>query len=239
MFELAACIGAWLPILGVTHLVHRGDSLPRIPGRRFRALGRVVARLSPLWELGVVGEPPADIDTRAYVVVANHESNADPFLLSHLPWDMRWVAKEELFKTPAVGWLLRLAGDIPLRRGDGESVREMFATCRETLAGGLSVMLFPEGTRSKDGQLRAFKDGAFELAIEAQAPVLPIVVSGTRECIQKGSFMLGEARATARILAPIETAGLTLADVAKLRDTVRARIADAIALTDAPSSPAA
>ena len=113
-----------------------------------RRFGRTTTRLSPLWRISIDGQVPDDISHRAYVVVANHQSNLDPFLLSHLPWDMRWIAKQELFRIPVIGSLLRLLGDIPLRRGDSESVRRMVAECRETLDRGLSVMMFATRARS-------------------------------------------------------------------------------------------
>ena len=218
---------AWLPILAASRLRHRNDAVPRIEGRWLRRFARTSARLSGMWHFSVEGDPPADIGSHAYVVVANHESTADPFLLSFVPWDMRWVVKEELFRIPLTGWLLRLSGDIPIRRGDGESVKAMMAECRRTLDAGLPVMLFPEGTRSRDGKLQRFKDGAFQLAIDAQVPVLPIALEGTRGCRPKGSSWFGHARAKARILAPISTRGLSAGDVPRLRDLVRARIAEA------------
>jgi 1-acyl-sn-glycerol-3-phosphate acyltransferase len=224
----AACIGAWVPIEAAVHALHRRDAVPRVEGRWLRRLARVATRLSPLWTFSIEGDAPRDIGARAYVVVANHESNADPFLLAHVPWDMRWIAKEELFRVPVIGWLLRLAGDIPLRRGDRASARRMLDEARRTLDRGLSVMMFPEGTRSRDGSLQRFKDGAFQLAIEAQAPVLPMVVRGTRACMPKHSAWLGRARASARVLAPIDTRGLGPADVQRLREQVRERIAEAL-----------
>jgi 1-acyl-sn-glycerol-3-phosphate acyltransferase len=227
--ELGACIAAWLPIQTAVAAIHRNDAVPRVQGRWLRRFGRVASQLTPLWDMSTEGAPPADIGSRGYVVIANHESNADPFLLSHLPWDMRWVAKQELFRVPVVGWLLKLSGDMPIRRGDHGSAREMLATARRTLDEGLSVMMFPEGTRSEDGRLGPFRDGAFRLAIEAQAPVLPVVVRGTRGCMPKHSRWPGRARATARVLAPIETRGMGLSDVTSLRDEARERIARALA----------
>lgn len=226
--ELSACLGLFLPLLAVARVRHRHDEVPRIPGRWMRRLGRAATRFSPMWRFRVVGDRPKDIGERAYVVVANHASNADPFLLSHLPWDMRWIAKEELFRAPLIGWHMRLSGDIPLRRGDGDSVRQTLAEAKRTLERGLSVMIFPEGTRSKDGRLQRFKDGAFALAIEAQVPVLPIAIEGTRDCIPKRSIWPGEARAAAKILEPIPTAGLGASDVGRLRDAVRERIEAAL-----------
>ena len=185
--EFAVCVTAFLPIMAVSSLRHRSDPTQRAPGRWMRRLGRTTSRLTPLWSFDIDGTPPADIGHAGYVVVANHESQADPFLLSWLPFDMRWVAKEELFKPPVIGWAMRWGGDIPLRRGQAESVRAMMDECARSLAAGISIMMFPEGTRSRDGELLPFKDGAFSLAIRAQVPVLPIALAGTREMRPKHS----------------------------------------------------
>lgn len=193
-----------------------------------RRLGWLSSRITPLWDFGVLGERPADIDSRAYVVVANHESVADPFLLTYLPWDMRWVAKEELFRVPVIGLAFRWSGDIPVRRGDGESVRAMMGACKDALDAGISVMMFPEGTRSKDGALLPFRDGAFQLAIEAGVPILPLAISGTKECRPKGSMWFGRARARVQVLAPISTVGMTQDDVGALRERARSAIAGAL-----------
>lgn len=223
--EFGVVLTSFLPIMALSHLRHRDDPTQRLPGRWMRRLGRTATRLQPLWKFHVEGERPADIDHRAYVVIANHESTADPFLLSWLPWDMRWVAKEELFKPPMVGWAMRWGGDIPLRRGDGDSVRTMMAECERALAAGISVMMFPEGTRSKDGSLLNFKDGAFSLAIRAKVPVLPVAIAGTRAMRPKNSKWFGKATAGARVLAPVPTEGLSEADVPALRDRCRDVIA--------------
>jgi len=219
---------AFLPIMALSRVKHRGDSTRRVPGRWMRRFGKLTSQVTPLWKFRVEGEAPADIRERAYVVVSNHESNADPFLLSHLPWDMRWIAKQELFRQPLTGWLLTLGGDIPLRRGERESVVEMLDECRRTIRAGLSIMVFPEGTRSKDGALLPFKDGAFQLAIECGVPVLPLALTGTKDCMQKGSFLLHEAEAVVRVLGVIDTAGMTADDVPRLRELARERISDAV-----------
>jgi 1-acyl-sn-glycerol-3-phosphate acyltransferase len=104
----------------------------------------------------------------------------------------------------------------------------MIEECLATLARGCSVMIFPEGTRSPDGRLLPFKDGAFRIAIQAGAPILPIAIAGTRDCRPKGSLWFGRATARARILAPIPTAGLGIDDVTMLRELTRGRIADAL-----------
>ncbi len=94
---------AFLPVMAVSYARHRGDPTQRQPGRWMRRFGRSTSRATPIWRFTVEGDAPADIRERAYGVVANHESTADPFLLSWLPWDMRWIAKEELFRPPLTG----------------------------------------------------------------------------------------------------------------------------------------
>jgi 1-acyl-sn-glycerol-3-phosphate acyltransferase len=194
-----------------------------------RRIARVSLSVTTIWRFSIEGSAPPDIRDRAYVVVANHQSMADPFLLSLLPWDMRWVSKASLFRVPIVGWVLRLGGDISLQRGDGESVRAMLAECRHALDGCLPVMLFPEGTRSRTGEVERFKDGAFELAVERGVPILPVAIAGTARCMRKGAFRLCRGKAVARILPPIDTRALAEADVPRIRDLTRDVVAAAAA----------
>lgn len=192
-------------------------------GRAFRLLGVTSVRLNPLWRFEISGEMITD-PRRPYVAVSNHESYADIFLISHLPWEMKWISKETMFKIPCFGWMMRMAGDIQLRRGERTSVVQAMAAARDRLSKRVSVMIFPEGTRSRDGEMLPFKDGAFRLAIETGAPILPLVVAGTRDAMAKGTFRFQKSRARVRVLAPIETAGLTLDDLASLRERVKAVI---------------
>lgn len=222
--EFGLCIAGFLPVMGLSHLRHRGDPTQRMPGRWMRRLGRTASSLTPLWKFSVEGTPPADIDRTAYVVVANHESQADPFLLSFLPWDMRWVAKQELYDQPVIGLAMRFAGDIPVRRGDGESVRAMMNEGERALRAGISIMMFPEGTRTDDGKLLPFKEGAFDLAIAAGVGVLPVAIHGTRDCRPKHSKWFGEARATARILDVIPPRAAAPGAATELAKEARERI---------------
>ena len=226
--EFGASVLAFIPIMAVSHTRHRGDPTQRMPGRWMRRLGWFTSRISPVWDFSVEGEAPADIQDKPYVVIANHESTADPFLLSYLPWDMRWVAKRELFETPVIGLTFKFSGDIPLERGKGDSIRAMMAECKKSIAAGISIMLFPEGTRSKEGELLPFRDGAFRLAIETQVPILPLALAGTKECRPKGSKWFGRAKARVKVLEPISTVGLTLDDVPMLREKARDAIAAAL-----------
>lgn len=224
----ASAVGV-LPFMAVSTLRHRNEPGRRHRGRWMRRFGYFTTRLTPLWHFKAEGTPPADVMEKAYVVISNHESTSDPFLLCSLPFDMRFIAKEEIFKLPLLGWLMKLSGDIPLRRGDKESVVEMLAEVQRTLEAGVPVMVFPEGTRSPDGNLLPFKDGAFQMAVDAQVPLLPLALAGTRECRPKGSLWFGDAHARVRILEPIPTAGLTREDIPQLKEQARARIIAALA----------
>ncbi|WP_242393968.1 lysophospholipid acyltransferase family protein [Anaeromyxobacter oryzisoli] len=196
-----------------------------VAGRFLRIVGVLIAKTFPPWRLRVEGRWPGK---GPYVVVANHQSMLDILLLSHIPKEMKWVAKEELFRTPWVGWMLRMTGDIAVRRGDPESGGEALAKAKAYLSRGMSVMMFPEGTRSTKGTMLPFKSGAFRLAIDAGVPVLPIAVSGTAHGLPKGGPWVRPCRGTARILEPVALEGARPEDTAKLRDAVRERIAAAL-----------
>ena len=195
-------------------------------GRAFRHLAVVGTWLNPYWSFETGGRRVRD-PRRPYVAVSNHESYADIFLISHLPWEMKWLSKDTIFKIPVMGWMMSMAGDIRLTRGSRDSATQAIAACRDRLAKRVSVMIFPEGTRSRTADLLPFKDGAFRLAVESGAPILPIAVAGTRHAMAKGSFRFRRAHARCVVLDPIETTGLTHADVPALRDRTRAVIDDA------------
>jgi 1-acyl-sn-glycerol-3-phosphate acyltransferase len=191
-------------------------------GRGFRLVAVAALRLNPLWSFhtrGAIHDP-----RRPYVVVANHESYADIFLISCFPWEMKWLSKDTMFKIPLMGWMMQMAGDIKLVRGSRDSAAGAILACRDRLAKRVSVMIFPEGTRSKTWEMLPFKDGAFRLAIEAGVPILPIAVAGTRNAMAKGTFRFLRARAIAQALEPIETTGMTLSDIGTLKERTRERI---------------
>jgi 1-acyl-sn-glycerol-3-phosphate acyltransferase len=192
-------------------------------GRWFRRAAVAAVALNPLWRFRTSGVRIRD-PRRPYVAVANHESFADIFLISHLPWEMKWLSKEANFKIPVMGWMMRMAGDIMVRRGDPRSRAQALEECRDRLRKQVSVMILPEGTRSSTGELQVFHDGAFRLAIELGVPILPMAVAGTRHAMPKGSLLFNRAVAEVRVLEPIETSGLTQADVPALRERVRTLI---------------
>ncbi len=228
-FALGVIVIVWTPMVAIVRLVTMPfDRGAYAAGYLFRKLTVVHEKLTPLWDFRVSGTLPDDM-RRPYVVVSNHESFVDILLISHLPTEMKWMSKVEIMRIPLVGWMMRLARDIPLERGDAKSIVKAMQASRERLDSKVSVMIFPEGTRSASGELGEFKAGAFRLAIDAQVPILPLAVHGARNALPKHDWRLGYARAEVRVLEPISTEGLTRDDLDDLRTRVRDVIADALA----------
>jgi 1-acyl-sn-glycerol-3-phosphate acyltransferase len=218
---LVLCVLFWLPLMVLVRLVTAPFDRGRYRvGYLFRQIAVVEVALNPLWKFRYSGTMPAD-PRRPYVVVSNHESFTDILLISHLPWEMKWLSKAELFRLPVMGWLMHLAGDIPLKRGFGPSAIEAIAKCREALANRVSVMIFPEGTRSPTADMLPFKDGAFRLAIDAGVPILPLAVHGTATALPKHDWRFARSTAVVKVLDPIETTGLGAGDVPALKQRVR------------------
>jgi 1-acyl-sn-glycerol-3-phosphate acyltransferase len=218
-----ALIALGLPIQALLLvLTYPFDRNRVVAGRFLRFVGNGISRCFPPWHLDIQGRWP---EGGPFVIVANHQSILDILMLARLPREMKWVAKESLFKIPWAGWMLRMAGDIAIRRGDAESGGEALGKAKAYLARGMSVMIFPEGTRSAKGTLLPFKSGAFRLAIDAGVPVLPIAVHGTAHGMPKGGPWVRPCQAFARILTPISTAGRTVEDAGKLKEEVRRLIA--------------
>ncbi|MCZ6569653.1 MAG: lysophospholipid acyltransferase family protein [Deltaproteobacteria bacterium] len=190
--------------------------------------------LNPAWPVRIEGRDR--IRPRAtYVIVANHQSFLDILVLFRLFTHFKWVSKRENFWVPLIGWNMSLNRYIRLARGKAVSVRHMMNACEKTLATGSSVMMFPEGTRSPDGQLRAFKRGAFQLAKRTQRPILPIVITGTADALPKRGFVLrGRHRIQIQVLDEIAYEKFAQLPVETLTQDVHELIATQ--LEGAPSS---
>jgi len=224
-FVLGIIVIIWVPMVAIVLAVTLPFDMGRYwPGWLFRKLCVVHNLFNPLWRFRTSGVM-IDDPRRPYVIISNHESFVDMLLISHLPWEMKWLSKESIFKIPLVGWLMTMAGDIRLIRGDKKSIVSAMRGCDDRLGKKVSVMLFPEGTRTRDGSLGEFKDGAFRIAIEHQVPLVPMVVNGTREALQAGSWKMNVTDAEVRVLEPIPTEGLGHDDVPALRERVRDMIA--------------
>lgn len=199
------------------------DPRRRIIGGAIRLVGRLMCAATPAWGFHVELLESAPRPGRT-VCVSNHCSNIDPFLLAHLPWEMKYLAKSALFRVPFVGWGMTLAGDIRLVRGSARSVRMAMAQAGRYLRQGMPVLIFPEGTRSSTGHLLPFKDGAFRLAIEHQADILPIGIVGTAEALRRGDWRPRPSRGACLPGEPIATVGLSVGDIPELKREVVARI---------------
>ena len=227
-FTTSILILFWLLLLSVSRLFDR-DPVHYRTGFLFRKLGKALTRVNPSWKIHISGEIISD-PRRPYVVVCNHQSMADIPLISNLPWEMKWLAKIELFNLPILGWMLRLAGDISVDRKNPRSGAQALIKAQRILEQKCSVMIFPEGTRTLDGRVRQFSEGAFHLAIKAKVSLLPLVIEGSHDCIPKNSWKFGKpSEIFLKVLPSIDTSKLTIQDVPALRDTVRSAIMKQIA----------
>jgi 1-acyl-sn-glycerol-3-phosphate acyltransferase len=166
---------------------------------------------------------------RAAVYAVNHTSNVEPPVLystlSVLFPRLRILYKAELRKLPILVRAFDIAGFVPLERGNRDQSLPAIEQSAEALREGNSFLIFPEGTRSRTGALLPFKKGGFIMALKGQAPVVPVAISGAREAMRKGSFVIRPVRIVIRFGAPIETVGLDLQD----RDALIAQARTAVA----------
>ena len=179
-----------------------------------------VMNVNPFWRVKRVGLRRICKD-QGYVLAANHASLADIILLFTLNHQFKWLAKKNLFSIPFLGWSMAVMGYIPLERGRHGSIKKSYREALKWLGRNISILIFPEGTRSRSGQLSHFKSGAFRLALESQKPLLPVVLAGTQKVITKGKAGFGRPGvAYLSVLPPIETKGLSLNDEAALKKKV-------------------
>ncbi len=222
--SILGCILHW----GVFALTYPFDRRRLLSGRFYRQVAVVAVKLSPMWSFVHYGLIPKQIRGRT-VVVSNHVSHLDSFIIASLPWEMKWLGKRSLFNIPFVGWNMWLTGDIPVVRGSRASVARAMARCAHYLQRDVPVCIFPEGTRSPTADLLPFKDGACRLAIENGADILPVAVAGTQRGLPKHAWRFGFARGVVTVGTPIRTAGLSLTDLPQLRQQARAQIAGMVA----------
>lgn len=167
---------------------------------------------------------------KAYVMVLNHNSGFDIFAAYKIPLNFRWVSKREVFRVPFMGPLLTIHGDIPIERGNAaEAMAKMLRLGKLWLGRGASVAIFPEGTRSKTGQINRFKAGAFNLAKEAEVEILPIVMTGTNEFFRKGWLVNWRNRVGIRVLPPVPVEQIQSMEVKELMQQTQEHMVEALA----------
>jgi 1-acyl-sn-glycerol-3-phosphate acyltransferase len=180
------------------------------------------------WVLAVSGVQVSvhggeNLDARqSYVFCANHLSFLDPpLLLAALPVPVRFVAKKSLFAIPLFGWAMRRSGEVPIDREHARAAARAVSTATEALRRGRSLAVFPEGSRSRDGELQPFLRGAVRMAVQAQAPVVPVAIRGSREALRPGSLYIRGGPICVRIGRPIPTANLSSTEREHLAEQVR------------------
>lgn len=197
------------------------------------AWATMYAVLYPGLRLSVRNRDKID-QTKAYVLAANHTSVADIVLCFAIFRQFKWVSKKSVFSTPVLGWNMRMCRYVPLVRGDKASIDKMMATCRDWLAHGMSVMIFPEGTRSKDGIVKPFKHGAFSLALDSAVPVVPVAIHNGHELIPKhGKTFKQDIDLIVEVLDPVPPDGFTGPE--EYGEAVREKICVALGQPYAPA----
>jgi len=172
-----------------------------------------------------------------YLFMSNHQGAYDIFALeAYLPFHFKWLAKKELFSIPVLGWAMAAAGYIPIdREGTRDTVRAMNAAAQR-IRDGMSLVIFPEGSRSPDGLIQPFKKGGFSLAIKSGVPIIPIAISGSREIMPKQKLTVRSGRVRIRIGQPIETGDLVLRDWKLLMEKVHQAISEEFSLISGQGS---
>ncbi|MDX1624751.1 MAG: lysophospholipid acyltransferase family protein [Gemmatimonadota bacterium] len=171
----------------------------------------------------------------SYIVMANHRSMYDIPVLHYIldaDRDLRWIGKQELLKVPVFGWVFGMSRHISIDRQHREKGIAAMKRAADESAAGVSFVVMPEGTRSRDGRLLPFKKGGFHLAIDTRLPILPVAIVGSEKLMPKGTWWILPGRIEVHVRSPIATTGLDKSDVEPLRDRVRGVIRDA--LTDLP-----
>lgn len=182
----------------------------------------------PFWRCQVEGLENID-RKKSYVVLLNHSNMNDIPILYFLPLDFRWVSKQEVFKVPIIGQFLLLHGDILIERGNPSvAMGKVRAEGREWLKRGVSVAIFPEGTRSRSGELLRFKSGAFRLAQEAGVEILPVVADGTKSLIASNGVMGFRGRVKLRVLPAVSAQRVAQTELKDLVDEVRTQMKEAL-----------
>ena len=186
-----------------------------------RLLVRIFFFIPPFWRQRVIGIEHAD-PRKSYVIVLNHNTVIDIPALYCIPLNFRWVSKREIFRVPFFGQFLVLHGDICIDRARAaEAKAQMVGKGCRWIRRGASIAVFPEGTRSQDGEMRRFKTGAFALAKEAGVGILPVVLDGTATLIKKNFLFNWRNRITVRVLPPVPADRVAATEVHELAQQVR------------------
>jgi 1-acyl-sn-glycerol-3-phosphate acyltransferase len=193
--------------------------------------GDTVVRMAQLWSRLVLRAAgvklvlrrvPVLDPKRPYVFMSNHSSASDIWaLFVAIPFPVRFIAKKQLAKVPFVGWAMRVGRFIFIDRQNPTAARRSIDEAARRIHEGTSVMIFPEGTRTRDGKLGPFKKGGFHLAVDSGADIVPVGIRGSREVMPKGAMLIRRGEITVEMGEPIRTEGITNAERLALIERVR------------------
>ncbi|MDD2798366.1 MAG: lysophospholipid acyltransferase family protein [Bacteroidales bacterium] len=170
---------------------------------------------------------------QSYIFAANHQGAFDIYLIyGYLNKNFRWVMKQELRKTPFMGRACAEAGHIFVDRSSPKSIKETLANASRQLEGGLSVVIFPEGSRTQTGKMGRFKKGAFQIAVDLKLPVVPLTIEGSFHILPSGSNIFRPHKLRLIIHPPIESKGEGSEAIISLMDECRQAIASALPESD-------
>ena len=224
---LIPSIAVYTTVLGTASLV----------GSLFERRGRFAHGCARTWSWLILATTGVSVDVRGlerlnpartYIFVSNHQSIYDiPVIFANLPYQLRIIAKESLGSFPFLGWHLRRSGHLLVDRKRPDRAG-ILGRWRALVKDGLSLIIFPEGTRSADGRLAPFKAGSFLLAIEAKLPIVPVSVDGTRLVMHKGELTTRPGAVRLTVHPPVETEALDVSAARELAHHVRSVIAGSV-----------
>lgn len=210
------------------------DRFRKIPNAALKLLAWLILKPVPSWQFEINGDAPQKVQ-KPTIVMGNHQSFLDIPLLYLLPWNMKWVTKKSMRRIPILGWMITMTGHIPIDRQSLRSFRAMDELV-EPVKNGIPGMIFPEGTRSRDGSLQSFKRGGFKIAKEYNFQILPVVVEGGFRAMPRGSWRFKfNNKFVVSILNPVDVADYDNAEA--LRTHVRGLIEEELAKIQAEDNP--
>lgn len=205
------------------------DKGRRVVHELSRMMVRIFFFIPPCWRQQVIGREYID-KRKQYIIVMNHNRMLDIPALYYIPLNFRWVSKREVFRLPFFGQLLWLHGDICIDRGRAaDAMKQLLRESKRWIGHGASIAIFPEGTRSKDGEIHRFKAGAFVLAKAVGVEILPVVIEGTRTLVRKNALFNWRNRITLRVLPPVSTERIAAAEPQEVMAEVHASMCAALA----------
>lgn len=194
---------------------------PKVVHKMMILQSTVVMSILPFARLTVKGKEKA-VKGQTYIIVANHQSLLDTLVINCLGYDFTWISKVENLSVPFLGWYLKMAGYVTVDRKDENSKAEMLASCYDKLKKGISIMIFPEGTRNNLDEPALFKRGAFQLAISTNVPILPVAIEGTGKLLPRNGWVIkGKKELKVSVLDPVTPQSAGTNDVDEMAEYFR------------------